>query len=936
MTPPDAPLPQDSTPTISAEESNNNPNEDEVNDNDVLQSPENNGNDEDPTHAKQRTTTTTASNDNDDTERQQGDDSINDCSRGKQEPSSPFVASPQTPHHHFASATTPSSGGGGPAGYQGGYHHPSTYPPPPSYYPFPPPPPGVWMTQPQQQQQHSTHAHRSGYMPPPYPSFGWQQPHPSEWMVYPGGFLQYEQQVQHMAPWQQQQQHSHTTTNTNRCSILDDSTTTGKAGTAHDDDNATTNNETTTTKGVAGWNGGDELERHLASEGMDHHHNLLLLQQQQGNDAGSPMQLPTNEDSDDLITNAVKRASVEEPPPPLDEEWADLVVGSDFCHAGLRGDVPDSTLVCMGQFRACGLTQDDRVGKYKNRPLNFVGMCCKYCDGQPGFGRYFPGSYDSFLNGTNLIGIVKHIATDCRLCPPRVRNTVVELEEFEKRRAASYNASVPDDEPNSTSIPMAAVQQPRPRYGSRKRFFSHIWTRLREIELPLGDSSKALPNHPTKSEPSTVDKDEELNPSSQENEQISKNDAFLEAMLESNPMVSIKDRHLVSNTTLVAMAQMKVCVVTEEDQIGRCKDHTLGFKGLCCKHCGGKAGKPGYGRYFPSSLRSLAQADSCHQIIRHITAKCTSCPPEIRSFIEELNRLGDNTKIGGNTGRIKYGSRKIFFRRVWARLHDEIAGPEGTAVDSTPDSNQADTTSSQIQIDRLQIDRGGNPGEAIEIDDIPIPWEMIIGDSPVVSLSDRGLISDAQLAAIAQMDICRLTEDDRIGWFKNRKLGFGGLCCKHCRGRPSFGRYFPNSVRSFAQTTSSQTIISHVSLYCQECPKDIREVVSRLQKKENYSNEGTITLANSMYGSRKVFFDRAWARMHPHDEAIAALTEGEVLDPHKDELANRMNATDAPETATKKRSNDENIESSFNAASLDNNNGVIPEIKRAKVDDVAM
>lgn len=84
----------------------------------------------------------------------------------------------------------------------------------------------------------------------------------------------------------------------------------------------------------------------------------------------------------------------------------------------------------------------------------------------------------------------------------------------------------------------------------------------------------------------------------------------------------------------------------------------------------------------------------------------------------------------------------------------------------------------------------------------------------------------------------------------------------------SFGRYFPNSVRSFAQTTSSQTIISHIALYCQQCPKDIRDIVLKLQRSEN-STEGAVTLSNSMYGSRKVFFDRVWKRMHQDDEAIA-------------------------------------------------------------------
>jgi len=45
--------------------------------------------------------------------------------------------------------------------------------------------------------------------------------------------------------------------------------------------------------------------------------------------------------------------------------------------------------------KRCNLTQADRVGCYKTRDINFLGMCCKFCGGQPGFGRYFPNSVRS-------------------------------------------------------------------------------------------------------------------------------------------------------------------------------------------------------------------------------------------------------------------------------------------------------------------------------------------------------------------------------------------------------------------------------------------------------------------------------------------------------------------------------------------------------------
>jgi len=163
--------------------------------------------------------------------------------------------------------------------------------------------------------------------------------------------------------------------------------------------------------------------------------------------------------------------------------------------------------------------------------------------------------------------------------------------------------------------------------------------------------------------------------------------------------------------------------------------------------------------------------------------KCTQCPPDIRRTMLDLNALENGKDQQHDQQRIKYGSRKIFFKRVWGRLHGDDEAAAAAAKEDDKEDGSGDPKAEGSKKD----DKGQEE----------VPWERIIGKSPVVTLEDRGLISDSQLAAIAQMDLCQLTQADRIGWFKNREIGFGGLCCKHCKGKPSFGRYFPNSVRSF-------------------------------------------------------------------------------------------------------------------------------------------
>lgn len=141
-----------------------------------------------------------------------------------------------------------------------------------------------------------------------------------------------------------------------------------------------------------------------------------------------------------------------------------------------------------------------------------------------------------------------------------------------------------------------------------------------------------------------------------------------------------------------------------------------------------------------------------------------------------------------------------------------------------------------------------------------MPWDVLLGDSKLVFLKDRDLVPDSLFVAMAQMKRCQLTDSDRVGCYKARDLGFTGFCCKHCGGQPGFGKYFPASVRSLAQTTTSQTILKHIGNKCRFCPPHVRQAVNELQRQQAIregSNNG-----RPRYGSRKIFFQRIWGRLH--------------------------------------------------------------------------
>ena len=77
-------------------------------------------------------------------------------------------------------------------------------------------------------------------------------------------------------------------------------------------------------------------------------------------------------------------AAAEAELPPLPVDFVELAQDAYFVHPAMRSDVSDAFFVAVAQMRPCGLTPDDRVGKYRQREEGFVGMCCKHCGGQPG------------------------------------------------------------------------------------------------------------------------------------------------------------------------------------------------------------------------------------------------------------------------------------------------------------------------------------------------------------------------------------------------------------------------------------------------------------------------------------------------------------------------------------------------------------------------
>jgi hypothetical protein len=137
---------------------------------------------------------------------------------------------------------------------------------------------------------------------------------------------------------------------------------------------------------------------------------------------------------------------------------------------------------------------------------------------------------------------------------------------------------------------------------------------------------------------------------------------------------------------------------------------------------------------------------------------------------------------------------------------------------------------------------------------------------PLVTEEDRLLITDAIFLALENMEPCRFTENDRVGVYKDRNLGFRGFACKHCDGHAGAGRYFPCSEGSLAQTTTSVTFVNHIRR-CRYVPREIRDKLDLLAlQSESPENSGPKKIRHKLldrplHGGRKVFFHRLWCRV---------------------------------------------------------------------------
>ena len=129
----------------------------------------------------------------------------------------------------------------------------------------------------------------------------------------------------------------------------------------------------------------------------------------------------------------------------------------------------------------------------------------------------------------------------------------------------------------------------------------------------------------------------------------------------STELLTEDDRVLVSEFTFYTMEQMVPCILDNSGNGSRSM-FTFGFPGLGCKHCAGKTNA----RKFFYRTSEILSGNYAH-IPNHVLS-CRHAPLEVRQTLAAKKKIHPSQKQ-----RLSRGSQRIFFERVFRRLHAKRA-----------------------------------------------------------------------------------------------------------------------------------------------------------------------------------------------------------------------------------------------------------------------
>jgi hypothetical protein len=132
----------------------------------------------------------------------------------------------------------------------------------------------------------------------------------------------------------------------------------------------------------------------------------------------------------------------------------------------------------------------------------------------------------------------------------------------------------------------------------------------------------------------------------------------------STVLVLPSEKRDTTTFTFHIMSQLRPCAFTEADRLGRRRGLEVGYRGLACRHCLGEHGCSG--RFFPSSVKTMADASKTLDVVYRHVLKCKDCPWNIKCGLKTLRTFHDTER-----SKMPFGNQRAFFLKIWGRLHQD-------------------------------------------------------------------------------------------------------------------------------------------------------------------------------------------------------------------------------------------------------------------------
>jgi hypothetical protein len=148
-------------------------------------------------------------------------------------------------------------------------------------------------------------------------------------------------------------------------------------------------------------------------------------------------------------------------------------------------------------------------------------------------------------------------------------------------------------------------------------------------------------------------------------------------------LVIEEDKLLLTDYFFWLMKQLRMVRFSESDRKtrgGKREKILVGYGGLQCVHC---AEVPNSRKFFWSNVDRLA--NSFAEIPAHVL-KCRRCPQPVKDALHQVKQQHPE-----QMARLPRGSQKVFFRRMWRRLHDGDPKPTVEVGETNKASRPSET-----------------------------------------------------------------------------------------------------------------------------------------------------------------------------------------------------------------------------------------------------